>query len=105
MSQRTASTLAAGLLALLTACATPPPAGSAGGGPAAREGPPALPAPRSPFAEPPGVFWAEIKQSNIETTICVSGWTATVRPSVSFTQGVKRRMLEQAGVDPSEAIK
>src|SRR4030095_11689490 len=60
---------------------------------------------RSPFSEPPGVFWADIKQSNIQTTICVSGWTAAVRPSVSFTQAVKRRMLEQAGVDASEAIK
>jgi hypothetical protein len=74
------------LLALLTACATAPPP------------------PRSPFVEPPGAVSAEVQQTNIKTTICVSGWTATVRPSTSYTQGVKHKMLRDAGVPESEAI-
>jgi hypothetical protein len=44
-------------------------------------------------------------QSNIAKTICVAGWTTTVRPSTSFTQALKRTMLTRAGLDPKEAIK
>ncbi len=44
-------------------------------------------------------------QANIETTICVSGWTATVRPSTSFTQALKKLMLSRVGLDPKDAIK
>jgi hypothetical protein len=79
------------LLALLTACATaPPPPDSTS---------------RSPFVEPPGAVFAEVQQTNIKATICVPGWTATVRPSTSYTQGVKHKMLRDAGVPESEAIK
>ena len=38
-------------------------------------------------------------------TICVPGWTATVRPSPSFTQGLKKVLLTRAGVPPADAIK
>ena len=97
--------------ALLTACATSlPPVDSGNTAPEAQpQGPPPtepeLRAQRSPFVEPPGVLLADVTQATISTTICVSGWTATVRPSTSYTQGVKRRMLLQAGLDPSEALK
>ena len=60
---------------------------------------------RSPFVEPPGVIFSEVTQMTITSTICVPGWTATVRPSTSFTQGVKKKMLQQAGKDPSEALR
>ena len=60
---------------------------------------------RSPFAEPPGVYLAEVRQTNIGATICVSGWTATVRPSTSYTQSLKRLMLTRAGLDPKDAVK
>ena len=54
---------------------------------------------------PPGTLLAEVTESNISTTICVSGWTATVRPSHSYTQGVKRKLLREAGVAESEVTK
>ena len=60
---------------------------------------------RSPFKEPPGAVIADVTQANVATTICVSGWTATVRPSTSFTQALKRTMLTRAGLDPKDAIK
>ena len=99
------------LIALLTACATSlPPVDSGNTAPEAQpQGPaptePELRAHRSAFVEPPGVLLDDVTQATISTTICVSGWTATVRPSTSYTQGVKRRMLLQAGLDPSEALK
>ena len=104
--------LSGALIALLAACATPtPPAESPS--PAnssqSREAPTAeQPEPRayrSPFIEPPGVFFADVTQATLSTTICVPGWTATVRPSTSFTQGVKRKLLVQAGVDSSVILK
>jgi hypothetical protein len=36
--------------------------------------------------------------------MCVAGWTATVRPSTSFSQGLKRLMLTRAGLDPGDAM-
>jgi hypothetical protein len=42
---------------------------------------------RSRLACPIG---SEVTQATIGTTICVSGWIATVRPSPSFTNGLKR---------------
>ncbi|MEO7117290.1 MAG: hypothetical protein ABIZ18_15725 [Caldimonas sp.] len=60
---------------------------------------------RSPFKEPPGLLLAEVTQANIDRTICVSGWTATVRPSTSFTRGLKRIMLARAGLPTNDAIK
>ena len=62
-----------------------------------------LASPRSPFQEPPGVFSADVTKANIATTICVSGWTATVRPPTSYTQALKRTMLLRAGVDRAQA--
>jgi hypothetical protein len=88
------------LLALVSACATvQAPVQERG----VRESVEAE-APRSPFAEPPGALFDDVTQSNISTTICISGWTATVRPSTSFTQGVKRKLLREAGIDGSQAI-
>jgi hypothetical protein len=94
-------------LLIVAGCATvsPPPA------PASSEPAPSVEersAPsvrRSPFEEPPGALYAGVTQANIATTICVSGWTATVRPSTSYTQGLKKLMLSRAGVDPKEAVK
>jgi len=83
--------------ALLAACTTP------------QQPPPAVPTilpsqARSPFREPPGVFSTDVTQANISVTICVSGWTATVRPPTSYTQALKRTMLTRAGLDPNTAI-
>lgn len=38
-----------------------------------------------------------VTQANINQTICVSGWTATIRPPTSYTSRIKRKMLS-AGV-------
>ena len=40
-----------------------------------------------------GVADPHITQANIGTTICVSGYSATVRPSSSFTGKIKRELL------------
>lgn len=41
----------------------------------------------------PGVTNPDVTQANIHSTICVSGWTATVRPSSSYTTSLKERQL------------
>jgi hypothetical protein len=80
----------------------PPATPEAATAPAERTAPPAR---RSPFQEPPGELSAAVTQANVNTTICVPGWTATVRPSTSYTQGLKRVMLTRAGLRPADAIK
>ena len=71
-----------------------------------RPGPAGSPQPsssRSPSATASGVVPAyllnpAVTQDTIATTICVAGWTATVRPSSSYTTALKRRQLP-AGAD------
>ena len=58
---------------------------------------------RSPLVEPPGALFADVTQASISTTICKPGWTATVRPSTAFTQGVKLKFLREVGLDPDRA--
>ena len=40
----------------------------------------------------------DVTQATIRTTICVPGWTATVRPPTGYTNALKRRLLRQAGI-------
>lgn len=68
-----------------------------------RDGPPTAFTVRSPFEEPPGALSTAVDQANIATTICVAGWTATVRPATSYTQAIRRNMLAQVGAPASEA--
>ena len=44
----------------------------------------------------------DVHQDTIDKTICVSGYTKTVRPSTSYSNGVKDKLLRQAGIDLSE---
>ncbi|MEV7217975.1 hypothetical protein AB0O31_33380 [Kitasatospora cineracea] len=37
----------------------------------------------------PGAYNPDVTQSTIQSTICVSGWTATVRPPTSYTNALK----------------
>ncbi len=37
----------------------------------------------------PGAFNPDVTQSTIRSTICVSGWTATIRPPSSYTTNLK----------------
>jgi hypothetical protein len=45
----------------------------------------------------PGAFNSDVTQSTIDTTICVSGWTATVRPSSSYTTALKKVQIVEYG--------
>jgi hypothetical protein len=45
----------------------------------------------------PGVLNPAVTQANIRTTICRHGWTATIRPSVEYTNDLKRRQMRQYG--------
>lgn len=45
----------------------------------------------------PGAFNPSVTQATIGSTICVSGWTATVRPPASYTTGLKIQQIVQYG--------
>lgn len=56
-------------------------------------------------AEPAGALNADVSQTSIQQTICVPGWTASVRPSTSYTNGVKLKLMREQGVAPSVAFR
>jgi hypothetical protein len=45
----------------------------------------------------PGATNADVTQSTIGSTICVSGWTSTVRPPTSYTNPLKTRQIAEYG--------
>jgi len=45
----------------------------------------------------PGSYNANVTQSTINSTICVSGWTATIRPSTSYTNKPKAQGIIDYG--------
>lgn len=45
----------------------------------------------------PGAIDASIKQSNIQTTICIKGYTKTVRPPAYVTNKLKREQISLYG--------
>jgi hypothetical protein len=45
----------------------------------------------------PGILNPEVTQDNIGSTICKHGWTATVRPPVEYTNGLKRKQMRAYG--------
>jgi hypothetical protein len=45
----------------------------------------------------PGAVDPRVTQSNIEETICVRGWTRTVRPPESYTEPLKREQINRYG--------
>jgi hypothetical protein len=50
-----------------------------------------LPPPYAAFLPTvPGAINPAVTQSNIQTTICVSGWTKTIRPPASYTTKLKK---------------
>src|SRR5437867_1147538 len=46
-----------------------------------------------PPAETPGAVDPRVTQGNLATTVCVPGYTATVRPPSSYTNGLKVHQL------------
>jgi hypothetical protein len=59
--------------------------------PAAGQG--ALPDP----TRTPGALNPEVRQDTIGSTICVRGWTRTVRPPQQYTSALKRQQLREFG--------
>jgi hypothetical protein len=56
-------------------------------------GPSALPDPR----RTPGAVNPAVTQANIDSTICVQGWTRTVRPPERYTESLKRQQMREYG--------
>ena len=50
-----------------------------------------------------GALNPDVTQDTIAQTICVPGYTKSVRPSTSFTNGVKMLLLKCSGLDASTA--
>lgn len=49
----------------------------------------------------PGSVNRSVNQGNIGSTICVKGWTATIRPSAAYTGKLKRQQMQQYGYTDS----
>lgn len=45
----------------------------------------------------PGAINPEVTQANVHITICVKGWTKTVRPPKFYTNKLKREQIRQYG--------
>jgi hypothetical protein len=41
----------------------------------------------------------DVDEDTIDTTVCVSGYTKIVRPATSYTDGVKKKLMREAGLD------
>lgn len=54
----------------------------------------ALPDPRCT----PGAVYPAVTQATIHQTICVRGWTATIRPPLTWTEPLKRRLMTAYGI-------
>jgi hypothetical protein len=55
---------------------------------------------RGPLPDPictPGAYDPNVTQETIRSTICVPGWTATVRPPASYTDTLKARQIVEYG--------
>jgi hypothetical protein len=66
--------------------------------PRSREQPPPF------YADPvrtPGVLNPDVTTATIRSTICVAGWTRTVRPPTSYTDELKRRQMLEYGAGGS----
>lgn len=45
----------------------------------------------------------DVGQETVGTTICIAGYTKTVRPSATYTNGVKFNLMREAGIDQSQS--
>jgi hypothetical protein len=52
-------------------------------------------------ARTPGVINPAVTQRNINSTICVHGWTKTIRPPTSYTNALKDKQMREYGVGGS----
>jgi hypothetical protein len=69
---------------------------------------PTIPPSPSPVPTLTGVLYGRINPAvnptNVQSTICTRGYTATVRPPESVTKTVRRQMAAAAGVDPTTVV-
>jgi hypothetical protein len=49
----------------------------------------------------PGVLNPDVTQVSINSTICVHGWTKTIRPPTSYTNALKAKQMREYGVGGS----
>jgi hypothetical protein len=49
-------------------------------------------------ARTPGVLNPDVTQATVKQTICVRGWTKTIRPPTSYTNDLKRKQMREYGV-------
>ena len=57
--------------------------------------PAALSPDRASWQLTPGVANAEVTQQTIGSTICVSGWSSSIRPDTGYTNALKIRQMEE----------
>jgi hypothetical protein len=50
----------------------------------------------------PGAIDVKVTQNNIDQTICVKGYTQTVRPPVSYTNTLKKQQIEAYGYQDTD---
>jgi hypothetical protein len=51
-----------------------------------------------PPQESPGAVDSSVTQENIRQTICISGYTVTVRPPANITNRIKREFMQEYGL-------
>ena len=49
----------------------------------------------------PGVLNPDVTQETINATICIHGWTKTIRPPTSYTNELKQKQMREYGVGGS----
>ena len=47
----------------------------------------------------------DVRPETIDQTICLPGYAASVRPATTYTNGVKHKLLREAGTDTADASK
>jgi len=49
----------------------------------------------------PGVLNPDVTQANLNSTICLHGWTKTIRPPTSYTNALKQKQMREYRVGGS----
>lgn len=52
----------------------------------------------------PGAINPNVTQENINQTICVSGWTKTIRPTTTYTNKLKIQQMKDMGLSGSPSL-
>jgi hypothetical protein len=50
-------------------------------------------------AVPQSLLNPDVTQQTLSSTVCLSGYTKSLRPSTTYTNGVKRRLMLEQGLD------